>query len=87
MKVNWKNFHVYGDIARKQEIPVPNPQEQVANAILGHVQGIAGYALADKVYKDNGDAVYEGRDAELINRLMDTLPAPLAIALKEAIAV
>jgi hypothetical protein len=51
------------------------------------VQGIAGYALADKVYKDNGDAVYEGRDAELINRLMDTLPAPLAIALKEAIAV
>jgi hypothetical protein len=85
MKINWNKFHVYADIAKRQEIPVENPQEQVANVILQQEKGIAAYHLADKVYKDNGETVYEGREAEVINRLTGTLPAFWAVALKESI--
>ena len=36
MKIDWNKFHLYGDIAKRQEIPVENPQEEVANFILGN---------------------------------------------------
>lgn len=86
MKIDWTRFHLYGDIGRKQEIPMEvSPQEQVANAILGQGKGIAAYSLADKVYKDKGETVYEGREAEVINRLIETLPTIWAVALKESI--
>lgn len=85
MKLNWKNFHLYGDIAKQQEIPVENPQEQVANAILQQGQGIAAYVLAEKVYKDDGKAEYSDKEGAVIGRLTETLPAMWAMALKEVI--
>jgi len=85
MKVNWKNFHVYSDIAKRQEIPVENPQEQVANAILQQGQGIAAYVLAEKVYKDDGETVYDEKEGRVIESLTTTLPAMWAVALRDVI--
>lgn len=82
MKLNWNNFHVYGDIAKNNELPVENPQEQVANAILQQGQGIAAYALAQKVYADKGETEYDDKEAAVVNLLTDTLPTIWAAALK-----
>lgn len=82
MKINWKQFRLYADIAKKQEVPVENVQEQVANAILQQGQGIAAYALAQKVYADKGETEYDDKEAAVINRLTDTLPTIWAAALK-----
>lgn len=40
MKINWNNFHLYGDFMRKNELRVENPQEQMANAILDSGPGM-----------------------------------------------
>ncbi|MBO5625345.1 MAG: hypothetical protein J5953_06095 [Prevotella sp.] len=85
MKIDWKKFHVYADIAKRQEVPVENPQEQVANAILQQGQGIAAYVLAEKVYKDNGETVYDEKEGRVIESLTTTLPAVWAVALKDII--
>lgn len=85
MKIDWKKFHVYADIAKRQEIPVENPQEQVANAILQQGQGIAAYVLAEKVYKDDGETVYDEKEGRVIESLTTTLPAMWAVALKDII--
>lgn len=85
MKIDWNKFHLYGDIAKRQEIPVENPQEQVANAILQQGQGIAAYCLAEKVYKDNGETEYSDKEGAVINSLMETLPAMWAVALRDVI--
>ena len=85
MKINWKQVRLYADIAKKQEVPVENVQEQVANAILQQGRGIVAYHLADKVYKDNGDAEYTEKEAAEIERLTETMPAMWAVALKDII--
>lgn len=85
MKINWNNFHLYGDIAHKQEIPVECPQEQLANAILQQGQGIAAYDLASKIYRDKGETEYDEKEADAISKLLNTLPSLWAVALKEAI--
>lgn len=85
MKIDWKKFHVYADIAKRQEVPVENPQEQVANAILQQGQGIAAYVLAEKVYKDDGETVYDEKEGRVIESLTTTLPAVWAVALKDII--
>lgn len=85
MKIDWKRFHVYADIAKRQEIPVENPQEQVANAILQQGQGIAAYVLAEKVYKDDGETVYDEKEGRVIESLTTTLPAMWAVALRDVI--
>ncbi len=76
---------MYADIAKRQEIPVENPQEQVANAILQQGQGIAAYVLAEKVYKDDGETVYDEKEGRVIESLTTTLPAMWAVALKDII--
>jgi len=85
MKIDWKRFHVYADIAKRQEVPVENPQEQVANAILQQGQGIAAYVLAEKVFKDDGETVYDEKEGRVIESLTTTLPAVWAVALKDII--
>ena len=85
MKIRWNEFRLYADIGKKNEIPVENPQEQVANAILQQGQGIAAYCLAEKVYKDNGETEYSDNEGAVINSLMDTLPAMWAVALRDVI--
>ncbi|MBP3219253.1 MAG: hypothetical protein J6M37_02125 [Prevotella sp.] len=85
MKIDWKKFHVYADIAKRQEVPVENPQEQVANAILQQGQGIAAYVLAEKVFKDDGETVYDEKEGRVIESLTTTLPAVWAVALKDII--
>jgi len=85
MKIDWKRFHLYADIAKRQEVPVENPQEQVANVILQQEKGIAAYHLADKVYKDDGSTVYDEKEARVIESLTATLPAMWAVALKDII--
>lgn len=85
MKINWNNFHLYGDIAKKQEIPVDCPQEQLANAILQGGQGIVSYNLALKIYNDKGDTEYDEKEADAISKLLNTLPSLWAVALKDAI--
>ena len=85
MKIDWNNFHLYGDIAKRQEIPVENPQEQVANAILQQGQGIAAYVLAEKVFKDKGETVYDEKEGRVIESLTTTLPAMWAVALRDVI--
>lgn len=85
MKIDWKKFHLYADIAKRQEVPVENPQEQVANAILQQGQGIAAYVLAEKVYKDDGETVYDEKEGRVIESLTTTLPAMWAVALRDVI--
>ncbi len=85
MKIDWKKFHVYADIAKRQEVPVENPQEQVANAILQQGKGIAAYVLAEKVFKDDGETVYDEKEGRVIESLTTTLPAVWAVALKNII--
>ena len=76
---------MYADIAKRQEVPVENPQEQVANAILQQGQGIAAYVLAEKVFKDDGETVYDEKEGRVIESLTTTLPAVWAVALKDII--
>ena len=85
MKLNWNNFHLYGDFMRKNELRVENPQEQMANAILDSGRGIAAYDLAQKVYNDKGDTEYNDRESAVIEGLLQTLPTKWAIALKDII--
>lgn len=85
MKIDWNKFHLYGDIAKRQEIPVENLQEQVANTILQQGKGIAAYVLAEKVFKDNGETEYSDKEGAVINSLMETLPAMWAVALRDVI--
>lgn len=85
MKIDWNKFHLYGDIAKRQEIPVENLQEQVANTILQQGQGIAAYVLAEKVFKDNGETEYSDKEGAVINSLTETLPAMWAVALRDII--
>ena len=85
MKIDWNNFHLYGDIAKRQEIPVENLQEQVANTILQQGKGIAAYVLAEKVFKDNGETEYSDKEGAVINSLTETLPAMWAVALRDVI--
>lgn len=85
MKIKWNEFHLYGDIGRRQEIPVENPQEEVANFILGNGRGIAAYHLADKVYNDKGNTEYNDKEGKVIEGLLQTLPTLWAIALKDII--
>lgn len=85
MKIDWNNFRLYADIAKKQEVPVENPQEQVANAVIQQGQGIAAYNLALKLYNDKGETEYEDKEAKVINSLIETLPTMWAVALKDCI--
>ena len=85
MKLNWNNFHLYGDFVKKNELRVENPQEQMANAILDSGRGIAAYDLAQKVYNDNGETEYNDRESAVIEGLLQTLPTKWAIALKDII--
>lgn len=85
MKIKWNEFHLYGDIGRRQEIPVENPQEEVANFILGNGRGIAAYALAQKIYNDKGDVEYNAKEAAVIKGLLENMPTAFAVALKEVI--
>lgn len=85
MKLNWNNFHLYGDFLKKNELRVENPQEQMANAILDSGRGIAAYALAQKVYEDNGNTEYNDRESAVIEGLLQTLPTKWAIALQDII--
>lgn len=85
MKLNWNNFHLYGDFLKKNELRVENPQEQMANAILDSGRGIAAYDLAQKVYNDKGDTEYNDKEGKVIEGLLQTLPTKWAIALKDII--
>lgn len=85
MKLDWNKFHVFADVAKRNELSVENPQEEIANAILRQGQGIAGYVLAEKVYGDKGEADYDEKEAKVINSLTETLPSMWAVALKETI--
>lgn len=85
MKIDWNNFRLYADIAKKQEIPVECPQEQVANAILQSGQGIAAYDLAQKVYRDKGGTEYDEKEEKVVRKLTETLPTMWAVALREVI--
>lgn len=85
MKLNWNNFHLYGDIGRRHEIPVENPQEVIANAILQNLHGIAAYDLAQKVYNDKGETEYNGKEASVIKQFADTLVTMWAVALNKII--
>lgn len=85
MKIKWNEFHLYGDIGRRQEIPVENPQEEVANFILGNGHGIAAYDLAQKIYNDNGDVEYNAKEAAVIKGLQENMRTAFAVALKEVI--
>lgn len=85
MKLNWNNFHLYGDFMRKNELRVENPQEEIANAILDMGRGIAAYHLADKVYNDKGDTEYNDKEGRVIEGLLQTLPTKWAIALQDII--
>lgn len=85
MKINWGEFRVYADIAKRQEVPVECPQEQIANAILQGGQGIAAYSLATKVYEDNGETEYSDKEGAVIGSLTETLPAMWAVALRDVI--
>lgn len=85
MKLNWNNFHLYGDFAKKNELRVENPQEQMANAILDNGRGIAAYDLAQKVYNDKGDTEYNDKEGRVIEGLLQTLPTKWAIALNDII--
>ena len=85
MKLDWNNFHLYGDFMRKNELRVDNPQEQMANAILDSGRGIAAYHLADKVYNDKGETEYNDRESAVIEGLLQTLPTKWAIALQDII--
>lgn len=85
MKIKWNEFHLYGDIGRRQEIPVENPQEEVANFILGNGHGIAAYDLAQKIYNDKGDVEYNAKEAAVIKGLQENMRTAFAVALKEVI--
>lgn len=85
MKIDWNNFHLYGDFMKKNELRVENPQEQMANAILDNGRGIAAYHLADKVYNDKGDTEYNDKEGKVIEGLTQTLPTKWAIALNDII--
>lgn len=85
MKLNWNNFHLYGDFMKKNELRVENPQEQMANAILDSGRGIAAYDLAQKVYNDNGETEYNERESAVIEGLLQTLPTIWAVALRAII--
>lgn len=85
MKLNWNNFHIYGDVAKKNELKVENPQEEIANAILQNLHGIAAYDLAQKVYNDKGETEYNGKEASVIKQFADTLVTMWAVALNKII--
>lgn len=85
MKIDWNNFHLYGDFMKKNELRVENPQEQMANAILDSGRGIAAYDLAQKVYNDKGDTEYNDKEGKMIEGLTQTLPTKWAIALNDII--
>lgn len=85
MKLDWNKFHLYGDVAKKNELKVENPQEEIANAILDMGRGIAAYDLAQKMYNDKGDTEYNERESAVIEGLLQTLPTKWAIALKDII--
>lgn len=85
MKLDWTNFHVYADIANKEELHVENPQEVIANAILQNLHGIAAYDLAQKVYNDKGETEYNGKEASVIKQFADTLVTMWAVALNKII--
>lgn len=85
MKLDWNNFHIYGDVAKKNELTVENPQEEIANAILEMGRGIAAYDLAQKVYNDNGDTEYNEKEGGVIEGLLQTLPTIWAVALRDII--
>lgn len=85
MKLDWNNFHIYGDVAKNNELKVENPQEEIANAILEMGRGIAAYDLAQKMYNDKGDTEYNEKEGGVIEGLLQTLPTIWAVALRAII--
>lgn len=86
MKLDWKNFHLYGDVMKKYELPVDNPQEQIADAIYDQGHGAATVDLCLKVLHDEGETEYSEKEAAVIKRLTETLSTRWAVALKDIIA-
>ena len=68
MKINFKEFKVYTNLA-KSDSQLINIVTELADGIYKTAQGIAGHSLALKIYNSKGEEEYT--EEELINQNQD----------------
>lgn len=85
MKIKWNEFHLYGDLMKKNELRVDNPQEVIADYIYKNGHGAAALDLCLKVLHDDGNTEYSQKEAAVVKALTETLSTPWAVALNEII--
>ena len=77
MKINLEHLEVFVTLDKNQ-CQVVNARKQIANIIysLGAGLGLAGQALAVKMWNGNGDTEYTDDEAKIIKELVERATAP-----------
>ena len=80
MKINLEHLEVFMTLDKKQ-CQVVNARKQIANLIYsqGAGLGLAGQALAVKMWNGNGDTEYTDDDVKIIKELVERTTAPCFI--------
>ena len=80
MKINLEHLEVFMTLDKNQ-CQVVNARKQIANLIYsqGAGLGLAGQALAVKMWNGNGDTEYTDDEARIIKELVERTTAPCFI--------
>lgn len=80
MKINLEHLEVFMTLDKNQ-CQVVNARKQIANIIYsqGAGLGLAGQALAVKMWNGNGDTEYTDDDVKIIKELVERTTAPCFI--------
>lgn len=80
MKIELEHLEVFMTLDKKQ-CQVVNARKQIANLIYsqGAGLGLAGQALAVKMWNGNGDTEYTDDDVKIIKELVERTTAPCFI--------
>ena len=80
MKINLEHLEVFMTLDKNQ-CQVVNARKQIANLIYsqGAGLGLAGQALAVKMWNGNGDTEYTDDDVKIIKELVERTTAPCFI--------
>lgn len=85
MKLNFDEVEIYDNISKTKK-HIQNIRESFADYLYNNAEGIAGHAIALKIYNGNPDTDYNPQEVELIRLFSQGCTPAIIDAITELIA-